>query len=212
MSPSLSESFRRFLAKKDYLTSQGEARRHARVEARLVGRGMLADGTEFECVTSDVSAGGMSIVAAVQPPIGQRLVVYLELIGGLEGEVVRVMDTGFGMTFNATLRKRDKIADQLTWLINRDLLGADGLRQHQRIKPQHLDYKAQLGNRGDCDVRIIDLSRTGVAVLSPVIPAIGSRVTIGTTRGKVVRTLAGGFAIEFSRSIPVEYFDVDVKL
>jgi hypothetical protein len=173
---------------------------------------MLADGTEFDCVTSDVSAGGMSIVADVKPSVGQRLVVYLELIGGLEGEVIRATNTGFGMTFNATLRKRDKIADQLTWLINRDILGTDGLRQHERIKPRQLAYTAQWGVLEECDVKIIDISRTGVAVLSPRIPPIGARVTIGTTRGKVVRTLQGGFAMEFSRAVAVENFDVDLKL
>jgi len=81
-------------------------RRHARVGVRLTGRGLLADGTEFDLHTLDVSAGGMCIVADVRPSIGQKLVVYLELIGGLQGEIARLTPEGFGMSFRASLRKR----------------------------------------------------------------------------------------------------------
>lgn len=212
MPPSLSASFRRLIAQKEQLASSADGRRHTRVVAILNGRGMLADGTEFDCKTENVSAGGMSILAPVRPAIGQRVVVYLELIGGLEGQVERLTPTGFAMTFNATVRKRDKIADQLTWLINRHMLGEEGSRQHERIKPKHLDYRLQVGNRAECDVRIIDVSRTGAALEAPMEPPIGARVVIGSTRGTVVRTFQKGFAIEFARPIAMEDFDADLVL
>ncbi|MBX9740039.1 MAG: PilZ domain-containing protein [Beijerinckiaceae bacterium] len=200
------------MAQKEQLATSADGRRHTRVVAILSGRGMLADGTEFDCKTENLSAGGMSILAPVRPAIGQRVVVYLELIGGLEGQVERLTQTGFAMTFHATARKRDKIADQLTWLINRHLLGEEGTRQGERIKPRHVDYRLQVGNRAECDARVIDVSRTGVAVEAPMEPPIGARVTIGSTRGKVARTFPQGFAIEFARPIPLEDFDVDLVL
>lgn len=212
MSTPISAAFKRFLVQKEQIESNTDGRRHARVNARLVGRGMLADGTEFDCETENVSAGGMAIVAAVRPAMGQRVVVYLELIGGLEGQVERTTPTGFAMTFQATARKRDKIADQLTWLINREMIGGDGLRQSERIKPRHIEYRLQVGHRAECDVTIIDVSRTGAALKTTIKPPIGARVTIGSTRGSVVRTFANGFAIEFARPIPVEEFDADLML
>ncbi len=186
-------------------------RRHARVAVRLAGRGLLADGAEFDLQTIDVSAGGMCLEAEVRPSLGQRLVVYLELIGGLQGEVVRLTEDGFGMSFRATLRKRDKIADQLTWLINREHLGADGERGLESIKPRRVDYSLT-SESGAAAVKIIDLSRSGVALLSEVQPDKGLWVTIGRTRGRVLRSFPGGFALEFARAIPIEAFDPDVTL
>ena len=119
---------------------------------------------------------------------------------------------GFAMTFNATVRKRDKIADQLTWLINRHLLGDDGQRQSERIKPRRIDYRLSVGNLAECDVKIIDVSRTGVAVETGMEPPLGTRVIIGSTRGKVVRSFNRGFAIEFLRPIALEDFDEDLVL
>lgn len=186
-------------------------RRHMRVPARLKGRGLLADGTEFELETVDVSAGGMCIEAGVRPQLGQRIVVYLELIGGLQGEIVRLTPEGFGMSFRATVRKRDKIADQLTWLMNRDMLGEDGQRRSDRIEPRKKNYR-MIMEGGEADIVIVDVSRSGAAVLCAQRPAHGDWVTIGKTRARVVRAFPGGFAVEFARVIPIEIFDPDVAL
>lgn len=186
-------------------------RRHARVEVRLEGRGLLSDGTEFRLHTTDVSAGGMCLVADVRPSTGEKVVVYLELIGGLEGEVARVTPDGFGMSFRASLRKREQIADQLTWLINRDSLGEDGQRRAERIKPSQTDYLVRC-DAGETEAKIIDLSRTGAALRSDVQPAMGVWLSVGRTRARVVRHLPDGFAVEFARVIPVELFDADIVL
>jgi hypothetical protein len=186
-------------------------RRHARVCVTLKGRGLLADGTEFELQTVDVSAGGMCILAAVRPKMGEKIVVYLELIGGLEGEVARLTPEGFGVSFRATLRKREQIADQLTWLINRDCLGEDGQRRDDRIRPRQIDYTLR-SDEGESNVKLLDISRSGVAIVSAVRPALGSWVTIGRTRARVARHIPGGFAAEFARIIAIELFDADVTL
>jgi hypothetical protein len=182
-----------------------------RVNVSLKGRGLLADGVEFEVQTQDVSAGGMYLLASVRPRLGEKIVVYLELIGGLEGEVVRVSPEGFGMSFRASLRKREQIADQLTWLINREYLGEDGQRRADRIQPRQSDYTLP-GDDGEIGVKLIDISRSGAAVLCARQPAAGTWVTIGRMRARIVRHIPGGFAVEFARIIPVEMFDADIIL
>jgi hypothetical protein len=177
----------------------------------LRGRGMLSDGVEFELRTQDVSAGGMFILAEVRPKLGEKVVVYLELIGGLEGEILRVTPDGFGMSFRATLRKREQIADQLTWLINRDFLGEDGQRRDDRIRPHRIDYTL-VCDEGEISVKLLDVSRSGAAIISARQLTIGTPVTIGRTRARVVRHIPGGFAVEFARIIPVELFDVEATL
>ena len=47
--------------------------------------------------------------------------------------------------------------------------------------------------------RIIDLSLSGVAVVSDHRPPIGSKVNVGKAPGRVVRYIDGGFAVEFAR-------------
>jgi hypothetical protein len=186
-------------------------RRHARVAVQLKGRGLLKDGTEFELTTVDVSAGGMAIVADVRPLVGEKIVVYLELIGGLEGEVARVTPDGFGMSFRASLRKREQIADQLTWLINRDHLGDDGQRRAERIQPRRTDYNLRFED-SEAPAKVLDISRSGAAFLTSRRPEVGSWIHVGRTRARVVRHLPGGFAVEFARVIPVELFDADLTL
>jgi hypothetical protein len=187
------------------------ARRHARVSVTLKGRGLLSDGTEFEVHTQDVSAGGMSLIADVKPQLGEKVVVYLEVIGGLEGEIARVTETGFSMSFRASLRKREQIADQLTWLINREYLGEDGQRRADRIRPRRTDYMLK-GELGELCVKVLDVSRSGIAIISVERPAIGAWVTIGRTRARIVRHIPSGFAAEFARVIPLELFDADMIL
>jgi hypothetical protein len=64
---------------------------------------------------------------------GENLVLYIDSIGRVEGVVVRVLnDIGYAVAFNVPPRKRDKIADQLTWLINKDRLGLIDEREAER--------------------------------------------------------------------------------
>src|SRR6185312_4515671 len=99
-----------------------ERRRHQRVKVNLLGRYMLADRREFPCQVVDMSPGGMALVAPVTGHPGERVIAYVDHLGRLEGKIARILDNGFAMTISATLRKRDKLAAQLTWLANRQIL------------------------------------------------------------------------------------------
>src|SRR3954465_14040246 len=87
-----------------------ERRRFQRVRVNLLGRYMLADRREFPCQVSDMSPGGMALIA---PGFGQRderVVAYVDHVGRLEGKIARHFQNGFAMTIGATPRKRDKLA------------------------------------------------------------------------------------------------------
>ena len=61
---------------------------------------------------------------------------------------------------------------------------------------------------------IIDVSQSGVALTlaSAVEMTVGMPVTVGTTAGRIVRLLNNGVAVEFSRIIPQEDFNAEVRL
>jgi c-di-GMP-binding flagellar brake protein YcgR len=86
-----------------------ERRRHQRVKVNLLGRYMLADRREFPCQVTDMSPGGMALVAPIAGQTGERVIAYVDHLGRLEGKIARVLENGFAMSISATLRKRDKL-------------------------------------------------------------------------------------------------------
>ena len=143
---------------------------------------------------------------------GERIIVYLDYVGRIEGTYVRELDLGFAMSIKTTPRRREKIAEQLTWLVNQQILGIEDLRNFDRIVPRRSQTTLRFENGSDMPASIIDLSRSGVALIADCIPAVGSVVYVGKMRGYVVRTLAEGFAVQFIRLIPFEMFDDEIEL
>lgn len=178
-----------------------ERRRHQRVKVNLLGRYMLTDRQEYPCQVIDMSPGGMALVAPVVGQPGERVIAYVDHLGRLEGKVARLIDNGFAMTISATVRKRDKLAAQLTWLANRQMLNLAEDRRHGRFVPRNQSARLILPNGHNVGVRVIDLSQSGAAIaMSPELrPAIGLMVTVGKAHGRVVRHIEDGFAIEFTR-------------
>jgi PilZ domain len=181
------------------VSSRQERRRFQRVRVNLLGRYMLQDRREFPCQVVDMSPGGMALVAPVAGRIGERVVAYIDHVGRLEGIITRVYQSGFATTIAATARKRDKLAAQLTWLSNRDILNLPEDRRHGRIVPRKPTTQLVLPNGLNITCRLIDFSLSGAALATDQRPPIGALVTIGKVPGRVVRHLEEGFAVEFTR-------------
>jgi len=189
------------LAKPRILPLAEERRRHQRVKVNLLGRYMLADRQEYPCQVVNMSPGGMALIAPVVGQPGERVIAYVDHLGRLEGKIARHIENGFAMTIEATLRKRDKLAAQLTWLANRQILNLPEDRRHGRFVPKNPMARLILPNGTNVACRVIDLSQSGAAVkISPDLrPDVGSAVTLGKTQGRVVRHIEEGFAVEFTR-------------
>ena len=133
-----------------------ERRRHQRVKVNLLGRYMLADRREFPCQVVDMSPGGMALQAPMAGQPGERVIAYVDHLGRLEGKVARTFENGFAMTISATLRKRDKLAAQLTWLANRQILNLPEDRRHGRFAPRNPMARLVLPNGTNVACRVID--------------------------------------------------------
>ncbi|WP_342152995.1 PilZ domain-containing protein [Methylorubrum sp. SB2] len=189
-----------------------DQRRHQRVRAELLGRYMLADRREYPCQTVDMSPGGVRLTCAVLGSVGERVVLYLEQIGRLEGVIVRHPPGGFAMQLNATPRKRDKIASQLMWLANRDGLGLPEGRTHERLVPTHPGVQLRLDGGRTISARVIDISMSGVALATTTTPPIGTAVMVGSTPGRVVRYFEGGIGAQFMLPISPDRFHEGIRL
>jgi hypothetical protein len=186
-------------AKLTMLPHAQERRRHQRVRVNLLGRYMLADRREFPCQVVNMSPGGIALIAPVSGEVGERVIAYVDHLGRLEGKIARQLQNGFAMTISATLRKRDKLAAQLTWLANRHILNLPEDRRHGRFVPRIAAARLIMPNSTNVGVRIIDISLSGAGIATDHRPDVGSHVTLGKIPGRVVRHLEEGFAMEFTR-------------
>jgi hypothetical protein len=132
------------------------------------------------------------------------VVAYLDHIGRIEGVMVRNLPNGFAMTVSATIRKRDKLAAQLTWLANRSILGLPEDRRHERVIPRNPRSVLITEDGVEHECRIIDVSLSGAAITTTLQPPVGAPITLGRTSARVVRHLDKGIAVEFTRTQNME--------
>ncbi len=181
-----------------------DRRLHRRVSWSTRVRGLTPAGQEFEAETIDVCAGGLRISFSDTLDVGDRLVLYLDEIGRVEGTVKRALrNLGYAIEFNAPPRKREKIADQLTWLINRDALNLEEDRVAERRRASG-EIDASFGNGITVACTVLDMSIFGVALkTNGPRPTLGERVKVGGRTGTCVRFIDDGFAVDF-RTVDTE--------
>jgi hypothetical protein len=174
--------------------------RFQRVKISVLGRYMLANRSEFPCQVLEMSPGDAVVIAPVAGNPGEKVIAYLDHLGRVEGSILESIDGGFTMDVAASPRKRDKMAAQLTWLANKDILNLPEDRRHERVVPdnRHSTVVLDDGRRYNC--KIIDISLSGAAIELAVRPAMGTPVTLGRMRARVVRHFQDGVAVEFASS------------
>jgi len=145
-----------------------------------------------------MSPGDAVVIAPVAGNPGEKVIAYLDHLGRVEGTILESIEGGFTMDVAASPRKRDKMAAQLTWLANKDVLNLPEDRRHERVVPdnRHSTVVLDDGRRYNC--KIIDISLSGAAIELAVRPAMGTPVTLGRMRARVVRHFQDGVAVEFA--------------
>ena len=178
---------------------ESSKRRHLRFELSLLGRFMRGNKQEYPCRVNNISVGGGSFMSPVAVDDGERIVAYLDELGGVEGIVVRTFDGGFALKFSATLHKREKLCAQITWLINRsELEGFEGRRTgHERVISGAKNSIMRLSDEREIDVLLQDVSISGASVVTTTRPPLGMHVILGKLRALVVRHHPEGIGVQF---------------
>lgn len=192
-----------------------EQRMVPRVKIAIGGRFMREDRSEYGCTTIDASLQAITIETEIKCRPGERVIGYFYTIGRVEGKAARQTDNGFVMEITTTPIKRDRLANQLTWLANRELLNLPEDRRHDRVVPRDPRIAVRnLTNASEPETsgHLIDISRSGAAVSIRGAFARGDEIMLGTTPARVVRAFDGGIAVEFHGSVPDAMFDVDIRL
>lgn len=175
-----------------------ERRRHKRIEIQCLGRFMRQDRTEYPCKLQDISVGGAAMLTPQEVEVGEHVVAYFDEIGRIDGPVVRLLDGGFAMQIQATQHRREKLVAQLTWLSNRKILGIPDARRHDRIVPKNIDIVIVLDDGTQIPSRILDVSISGASLFTASQPPIGTMVTMGKLRARVVRHHDQGIGLQFT--------------
>jgi hypothetical protein len=192
--------------------AKAERRHFLRARVEIAGRFFLpSDSREAQCKIVDLSPGGALVVSDTVPAAGAQIVLYIDGFGRLEGNVVRPSEVEdgnettsqgrFGVQFHCSALKRDKLAEQLTLYLNRDVVDETQVRRHDREPTQGLArFTRANGEILNCEV--LDLSLSGVSLKTDARPPLGEIVLIGQTAGRVVRHHETGIAIEFVAGHP----------
>lgn len=192
-----------------------ERRAHPRVKISVGGRIMFENRTECAATTTEASVKALVFTSDRSPRPGERVIGYFDGIGRVEGVAERVQDGMTVLSLGNTLRKREKLAGQLTWLANREVLNLPEDRRHERIVPRDPRVTVRLAESAQAEVllgALIDISHGGAAVSVQGNFKKDDEVVIGTTPARVIRAFDGGFACEFKAPIPDIIFSVDLKL
>ncbi len=173
-----------------------ERRRFRRMPIEVSGRMLDPFGREHDCRTADISPGDIRIAAPILPPVGERVVLYLEGIGRVTGNVARRCGEGeVAIIFDFSAHKREKLAEQLTIFVNKNL-GIDEPVREIREGAQAISLTFETGETYEGEV--LDFSLAGITIRSKrPPPLIGVWVRVGAVYGRVARIIENGFAIDF---------------
>ncbi|MGB3810121.1 MAG: PilZ domain-containing protein [Parvibaculum sp.] len=177
-----------------------ERRRHPRVPVTVKGRFLAPDGSEHACEIRDMSLSGIALMSDATVPMDAHLIVYLDDFGRFEGPVVRTFDGGFAIETALSGARRDRVAERLAAFAKGG--NGSGARAFPRYAPTDAGIEEgsilTLADGRSSPCRIVDMSLGGANVATELRAPIGTNVSIGRMKGRVVRHTEEGIAISFS--------------
>lgn len=174
-----------------------DKRRNRRIAIEIKGRFLDDKSEDNSLITKNISCGGALIASNHRPPVGTRIVCYFDNLGRVSASITRLTDDGFAIQFHTTQHKRDKLADKLIWLINRDPFNLTDERRAPRYAAGGPALVKRADGR-DIQCRVIDISLTGASFKTDAPrPIVGEIIKAGNLMGEVVRCEETLFAIRY---------------
>ena len=170
----------------------------------IAARFMLPDQSEHECQVKDLTITGATFVTSKMPHIGVPIVAYIGDLGRIEASVGPATEGGFTITFSLTGARLERLQQRVQALLHADAGTATGIgaRRHLRIEPTEKQSQIMLPDGRVYPCEVIDISVASAAIKTDVMPGLGTFLMLGRMKGRVIRYLENGVAIEF-----VKYLD-----
>ena len=176
---------------------QRDKRKNKRIAIEIDGRFLDGD-REGNClITENISCSGALLTSNHRPNPGARIVCYFDFLGRVSGDVVRLTESGFAIRFHTTQHKRDKLADKLIWLLNKEPYNLE----EDRNSPRYASGGPAIVRRDngkDIQCRVMDISLTGASFYTEAPrPIVGEIIKAGNLFGEVVRSEDTLFAVRY---------------
>lgn len=158
---------------------------------------MLPDMSEYPCQMAGIDADGVTLLSdhGVEP--GTPVIAYLDDIGRVDGTMENTIDDGFYVAFNLSGRRRERMERRLEWFEKSD----PEERRDDRYVPKDKTSQITLNDGREYPCEVIDISVSGASIKTDVLPSVGTYLSLGRMRGRVVRFTSDGIAIEFMRAL-----------
>ncbi|MGQ0456143.1 MAG: PilZ domain-containing protein [Hyphomicrobium sp.] len=179
------------------LLFSGDMRRYRRLAVELPGRFLRADQTEHACSLREISVSCATIETPAPITEGERVIAYFEHLGRLEASVARGLDGGLAFQWTVSEHKREKLAAQIMWLINREDFPEEFVRSHERIGRQGSRTTLKVDDGVTVDVELLDVSASGASIGTSARPPISAEVTVGKIPAIVRRHHENGIGVQF---------------
>jgi hypothetical protein len=176
----------------------------------LLGRFMLPDLSEHACQVSRLTPEGADFITTIVPERDSQIVAYLDDLGRVEGMSGDVVPGGFHIAFSHTGQRKERFAARLSGRTVKNTTVGTDLRRNSRHTPHDSRSRITLPDGRVYTCGIIDISLSGAAVKVDVMPSLGTYLMLGKMRGRVVRHVDCGIAIEFLR--PLETTQISDEL
>jgi len=179
-------------------SSPADRRKYERIKLFLPGQLFNPINEQSaECKVLNLSAGGAAVQCDVQFPTGLSLVLYIENFGRFEGTTIVHKNGQLALEFAIGESKRGRLKEMIRTFAAGNLTD---MRKSERV-PSLVSgsITRENGEQIACDV--LDISLDGVSLRTRCRPPVGEIVNLGRTRGRVVRHLTEGIAVQYVKEI-----------
>jgi len=179
-------------------SSPADRRKYERIKLFLPGQLFNPINEQSaECKVLNLSAGGAAVQCDVQFPAGLCLVLYIENFGRFEGTTIVHKNGQLALEFAIGESKRGRLKEMIRTFAAGNLTD---MRKSERV-PSLVSgsITRENGEQVACDV--LDISLDGVSLRTRCRPPVGEIVNLGRTRGRVVRHLTEGIAVQYVKEI-----------
>jgi hypothetical protein len=171
------------------------------IASTLFGRFMLPDMSEYPCQVNGISVSGATFMTSHVPPGGQSIVAYLEELGRVEAVTGEPVPGGFRVAFALKGSRLERLESRLKWLSEKNTGAGEENRRHARFEPRDSRSNITLPDGRVYSCEVMDISLSGAAVKVEVLPSLGTYVMLGKMRGRIIRYIEAGVAIEFVKPL-----------
>jgi hypothetical protein len=195
-----------------FATGEGHpSAREVAVPTVMFGRFMLPDMSEYPCRVSELTADGAVFATTTVPEKNAQIVAYLDEIGRVEGLSGEAVPGGFRIAYSHTGQRRERFASRLSGRSAKNSTAGTDLRRHARFAPTEDQSHITLPDGRVYPCEILDISLSGAAVKVDVMPSLGTYLMLGKMRGRIVRYVDSGIAIEFLKPLHTTQLSAQIR-